>query len=95
MTTTTPPTAEPDPPTDEAAQHLADLLEACLRAERARPGSAASIVQHAPASLRPELEHLLHLGHALRANRASEATAGELAAVRARLLARLEAEPPG
>ena len=60
------PPAEPDPPADAADEQLADLLEECLRAERAVPGSSAAIVQTAPEQLRPDLEQLLALGQALR-----------------------------
>jgi hypothetical protein len=93
MTSSTPSAATPEPPDDEAEHGLADLLEACLRAERARPGSAASLIQRAPEPLRPELEHLLALGRALRRT-PSAAARSDLSAVRAWLMARTEPTDP-
>jgi hypothetical protein len=57
---------EPDPPAETAEQRLADLLEACLRAESAVPGSSAEIIQTGPEQLRRDLEQLVGLGQALR-----------------------------
>jgi len=94
MTSTTPSTTTPGPPDDAAAHGLADLLEVCLRAERAQPGSAASLIRRAPEPLRPELEHLLALGRALRDNRPTDAERSNLSAVRARLMARTEPSRP-
>ena len=71
------PPPEPDPPAEVADEQLADLLEECLRAERAVPGSSAAIVQTAPEQLRSDLEQLLALGQALRVNSPRHASAGE------------------
>ena len=47
------PPPEPDPPEEPGDEQLADLLEACLRAERALPGSAARIIKPRPKNCGP------------------------------------------
>ena len=59
------PPSEPDRPKEPSDEHLAELLEACLRAERALPDSSVRIVQSTPEHLRPELAQLLALGQKL------------------------------
>jgi hypothetical protein len=88
------PPAEPDPPADAADEQLADLLEECLRAERAVPGSSAAIVQTAPEQLRPDLEQLLALGQALRVSSPAKGEASSLSDARARIMTRIEPTAP-
>jgi hypothetical protein len=54
-----------EPPDQDG--RLAELLDACLRAERGAPGSAADILRQAPEELRDELDHLLAVARALAA----------------------------
>jgi Domain of unknown function (DUF5667) len=44
---------------------LAELLDACLRAEQNEPGAAARLVEAAPADLRDELGELVHVAKVL------------------------------
>jgi hypothetical protein len=62
MTAPTP----PDLPGAAADDRFARLLEDCLRAELALPGSSAAIVRSAPAELQLDLEHVLAAAQALR-----------------------------
>lgn len=95
--TSAPSWAEPDPPPadDAADEHLADLLEECLRAEQALAGGSAAIVQAAPEHLRPRLEQLLALGQALRARSGRRAAPSSLGAARARRRACAAPPSPG
>jgi hypothetical protein len=56
----------PDLPGAATDDRLARLLEDCLRAELALPGSSAAIVRSAPAELQLDLEHMLSAAQALR-----------------------------
>jgi hypothetical protein len=53
----------PEPPDQDA--RLAELLDACLRAERGAPGSAVDILRQAPVEYRDELEQLVAVARAL------------------------------
>jgi hypothetical protein len=84
-----PPPSEPDPPDEPADEQLAELLEACLRAERAVPGSAARIVQTAPEQLRTDLEQLLALGQRLWSVHDGELPPAVRHGLRARIMTRI------
>jgi hypothetical protein len=97
----TPPAAEPDPPADHADEPpdaaddpLAELLETCLRAERAQPGAALRLVQTAPEALRADLLALLALGRALRRDAHTAGQGPILPAVRARLMDQIASQRP-
>ena len=57
------PLQPPDSPDQDP--RLPELLEACLRAERAAPGSSAELVRAAPEGLRDELAQLIALARVL------------------------------
>jgi hypothetical protein len=87
-----PPVPEPDLPAETAAeQQLADLLEACLRAESALPGSAAAIVASAPEALRGDLEQLIALGQLLRSGHHVELAPAVRQGLRMRIITRITA----
>ena len=97
----TPPAAEPDPPADHADEppeaadgRLADLLETCLRAERAQPGAALRLVQTAPEAVRADLLALLGLGRALRCEAHTAGQGPILPALRARLMDQIASHRP-
>ncbi len=77
----------PDEPSDE--QQLADLLEACLRVERALPGSAARIIETAPKHLQTDLQQLVALAQKLWSVHDRELAPAVRQDRRARLLNRL------
>lgn len=56
----------PAPPEPTRELVLAHALEACLRAERRRPGSSEEVIAHVPPSARAELRALLQLALAVR-----------------------------
>ena len=92
-----PPSDEPpsdEPPSDGPDVRLAELLEACLRAERAHPGGALRLVQTAPEAVRAELLELLAIGCTLRRGARAPAQGPPLTALRARLMAHIAAHPP-
>ena len=73
---------------------LAQALEACIRAERAQPGSSAEIVARGPHAARAELRRLLALAHSVEASGAGVApSAVFVEAARSRLLHRITGEP--
>jgi len=71
---------------------LADLLDACLRAEQLEPGAAARLIEAAPEHLRAELEALVRFAQRLE----DSAWVGPTETFRAGARARLEAQlaPP-
>jgi hypothetical protein len=69
---------------------LAELLDACLRAERLEPGGAARIIEAAPPHLRPELEELLRFAQRLQRNTWVGPSEAFRAGARARLQAQIE-----
>jgi hypothetical protein len=85
--------ADPGPPAEEEDEQLADLLEECLRAEHAQPGSSRVIIQAAPAYLQSRLEQLLAVGQALRRTVLATDT-GILADLRARIMRQIRPTPP-
>jgi hypothetical protein len=74
---------------------LAQALDACLRAERARPGAADEVIARAPVATRAELRRLVNLARALR-ERAPEGVPSPIfrAAARQRLMQRIGGESP-
>jgi hypothetical protein len=93
MTVAMTPSAKPELSAEAADEQLADLLEECLRAERAAPGSSAAIVQTVPEQLRPDLEQLLALGQMLWASSPRLASASRSFDARARIMARIDPTP--
>jgi hypothetical protein len=73
------------------SEPVADLLEACLRAECDTPGASARIIQTAPPKFRRDLEQLVALGQALRHGSASVSLASPASprAERRRIVARI------
>jgi len=82
--------SDPDSPEDAADEHLADLLDACLRAEQMLPGSSIRIVQTAPEAMRTELEQLVQLGLRLRSMQRGMPGTVVPQGLRARIQARIE-----
>jgi hypothetical protein len=96
MTTPTPASDSAD---EAAVEKLGALLEECLRADSAQPGSSAAIVQQAQGQVRVNLEQMLAIGRALRVNSERLAAAACLPddraeALRARIMARISSSPP-
>ena len=77
------------PPPESADQdpRLPDLLDACLRAERAAPGSSDDIVREAPPELQDELAQLITVVRALEAAEWASATPAFRAGARIRFQA--------
>ncbi len=73
---------------------LAQALEACIRAERAEPGSSTKIIARQPPAARAELRRLLALARSIEASPAKAKPSPEFVeAARARLMHRITGEP--
>jgi hypothetical protein len=81
----------PEPPDQDT--RLAELLDACLQAERGAPGSAAEIVRQAPQELREELEQLMAVARALATAEWTAPSSEFRASARARLEAAAQPAP--
>jgi hypothetical protein len=81
----------PEPPDQDT--RLAELLDACLQAERGAPGSAAEIVRQAPQELREELEQLMAVARALATAEWTAPSSEFRAGARARLEAAAQPAP--
>jgi hypothetical protein len=79
MTAAMTPPANPEPYPAAADHYLADLLDECLQAEQAAPGSSAAIIQ-------------LAVGQALQARSPRLLGAARRRELRARIMARID--PP-
>jgi Domain of unknown function (DUF5667) len=82
----------PEPPDQD--QRLAELLDACLRAERGAPGSAAEILRQAPEELRDELDQLLAMARALATTEWPAPSSEFRAGARARFETAAQPAPP-
>jgi hypothetical protein len=82
----------PEPPDQD--QRLAELLDACLRAERGAPGSATDILRQAPEELRDELDQLLAVARALAAAEWPAPSSNFRASARARFETAAQPAPP-
>jgi hypothetical protein len=92
MTAAMTPPANPEPYPEAADHYLADLLDECLQAEQAAPGSSAAIIQLAPPQVRADLARLLAVSQALQVRSSRPLGAARRLELRARIMARID--PP-